>query len=245
MSDARGQFTFYRSYWEALRELPNKDRLPILDALIAYALDGTEPASLTKMQAVVFALVRPTLDAGRKKAKNGKAGGSAKQTGSKPEAPGKQTPREKENEKERENEIEKEVERELDIRRTPKAPASVPAPPVPATPPPAPVEGKAFTAFWNAYPYKVSREDAWSAWCALNPQGQMIDRLMAALEIWKASERWQEKGGKFIPKAAKWLSEGYWESPPPRADSKPAKRQPDADEQAAIRRMLEGGTDLV
>lgn len=28
------------------------------------------------------------------------------------------------------------------------------------SPPPTPVEGKAFTAFWNAYPFKASREDA-------------------------------------------------------------------------------------
>ena len=48
MSDARGQFTFYRSYWEALRELPKKDRLPILDALIAYALDGNTTLFLEK-----------------------------------------------------------------------------------------------------------------------------------------------------------------------------------------------------
>ena len=89
--DARGQFTFYRSFWDAIRCLPKKDKLPILEAVIAYALDGTEPASLTQSQTALFSLIRPNLDASRKKAKSGKSGGSSKQTISKAKANCKQT----------------------------------------------------------------------------------------------------------------------------------------------------------
>ena len=38
--DERGQFTFYRSFWEAVKGLPKKDRLPILETIISYALNG-------------------------------------------------------------------------------------------------------------------------------------------------------------------------------------------------------------
>ena len=83
--DERGQFTFYRSFWEAIKGLPKKDRLPILESIISYALDGTAPDSLTQSQMAFFLLVKPTLDSSRKKAASGKQGGS------KPQANGKQT----------------------------------------------------------------------------------------------------------------------------------------------------------
>ena len=65
----REQFTFYRSYWEAFKGLPKKDRDPVIMAICAYALDE-ETIPLTGTAAVVFALIKPTLDASRIKAKN-------------------------------------------------------------------------------------------------------------------------------------------------------------------------------
>ena len=107
--DQRGQFTFYRSYYEAIKELPKKEQLDVLMAVIAYALDGTPPQLPSGFSKAVFLLVQPTLDTGRKKASNGRKGGSKqeakrKQTGSKTEANGKQNG----SEIEKELEIEKE-----------------------------------------------------------------------------------------------------------------------------------------
>lgn len=227
MEESRGQFTFYRSYWEALRELPKKDRLPILDALIAYALDGTEPTALTKVQSAVFALIRPTLDTGRKKAKSGKLGGSnGKQTASKPQANCKQTPREKEGEKEKEKE--KEAEGEKDKRNT--APAA---------------DGKAFTQFWESYPNKAAREDAWNAWKDLNPSPDLIAKIMSSLDSWKLSSQWLDDGGRFVPHAAKWLEKGYYENSPAPKDPISKPRELDKEERAAVQRMMEGGYDAI
>ena len=102
----RGQFTFYRSYWEAIQSLPKKDRLAAYEAIAEYALDGTQP-QISGGAATVFILVKPTLDTGRKRAEIGKNGGSKteakrKQNGSKTEAKAKQTVSEKEREKEKE-----------------------------------------------------------------------------------------------------------------------------------------------
>lgn len=104
--DERKQFTFYRSFWEAVKTLPKKDRLPVLEAIISYALDGADPQGLTAGQSAFFLLVKPNLDSSRKKAASGKQGGS------KPQANRKQTAskKEKEDEKEKENENENEVE---------------------------------------------------------------------------------------------------------------------------------------
>lgn len=77
----RNQFTFYRSYWEAIRGLPKKDRENALEAIISYALEEKKPDNLSPVANAVFLLVKPTLDKGRQRAINGRAGGE--QNGSK------------------------------------------------------------------------------------------------------------------------------------------------------------------
>lgn len=109
--DNRSQFTFYRSFWEAVQSLPKKDKLPVLEAIISYALDGATPSGLSQSQSAFFLLVKPNLDASRKKAANGKQGGS------KPKANGKQTASKKEDEIENEEEEEKEKENENEIEK--------------------------------------------------------------------------------------------------------------------------------
>ena len=71
----RAQFTFYRSYWDALKTLPKKYRLQAYEAIVDYALNGTEP-HLTGSASTAFILIKPTLDTGRKRAASGKTGGT-------------------------------------------------------------------------------------------------------------------------------------------------------------------------
>lgn len=117
----RKQFTFYESFFSALRRIrKDADRAKAYDAICSYALTGEMPdlEALPDAAAIAFDLIRPTLDSSAKKAESGKAGG--KQTASKPEANGKQTGREKEGEKEIEGEIEKEIENECSLKENPK-----------------------------------------------------------------------------------------------------------------------------
>lgn len=85
----RTQFTFYRSFFEAIRELDVADQAAAYNAICAYALDG-EPPDISGAAKAVFLLAKPNLDNSRRKAENGKLGGAAeandKQNGSKPEA---------------------------------------------------------------------------------------------------------------------------------------------------------------
>ena len=104
MSEPRKQFTFYRSYYDAIQGLPKKDRSTIILAICAYAIYETEPEGLSPAASTAFELIRPTLDSARKKSDSGKQGGS------KPKANRKQSEREKEKEIEIEIEIEKEIE---------------------------------------------------------------------------------------------------------------------------------------
>lgn len=109
----RDQFTFYRSYYEALKHLPKRDRADVLMAVIGYALDEEIP-KLSGVPLSVFTLIRPTLDSGRNKAKNrlNKQKTNQEQTGTKQEQNGKEG--ESESEREGEKELEREVESECE-----------------------------------------------------------------------------------------------------------------------------------
>ena len=84
----RKQFTWYRSYYDALKELPAEEFRDIVMAVCAYALDGEEP-ELSGVARAIFTLIRPTLEVGRSKAENRSRAEqtvlSAEQTGNRPE----------------------------------------------------------------------------------------------------------------------------------------------------------------
>ena len=122
----RDQFTFYRSYYEALKQLSKKERDDVLMCICAYALDEDIP-SLSGVPFSVFTLIRPTLDSGRNKAKNraGKSKTNQEQNDNKCESNENQSSKEGEREEEREEEREGENECYKKIKRKVFAPPSV------------------------------------------------------------------------------------------------------------------------
>ena len=119
MGVARKQFTFYKSYYDAISELPKKDQAALILAVCAYALYETYPKGLSVAASTAFKLIKPTLDAGRKKAENGSMKGKANE--SKTEANRKQGENGSEKEREKEIEIENELEVEVDVEGNPLA----------------------------------------------------------------------------------------------------------------------------
>ena len=129
MKEPRKQFTFYKSYYDAIQELPKKDQSDLILAICAYALYERSPEGLSVAGSIAFKLIKPTLDAGRRKAESGALGGQAnsKQTESKTEAneskPQAKSSKPQANrkqgeiarEKEKEKEIEKEIEYEVEV----------------------------------------------------------------------------------------------------------------------------------
>lgn len=84
----RTQFTFYESFYRAISRIKdNSDRAATYDAICAYALYGTMPDldSLPDASAIAFELIKPNLDASRKKAAGGKKGSPQKDDGKIPE----------------------------------------------------------------------------------------------------------------------------------------------------------------
>ena len=92
--DERKAFSFYRSYYEASKDLPTKeDQADFLMAICSYIFDGVEP-EITGVASAMFKLAKPNLDTSIKRASVGQTGGkskaNAKQNDSKPEANAKQ-----------------------------------------------------------------------------------------------------------------------------------------------------------
>ena len=112
----RNQFTFYRSYRDALRALNAKDFKAVVLAICDYALDESEPC-LSGVPCAVFTLIRPTLDSGRNKAANRK--NKTKTNEEQNENKSEQTRKEKEGEKEEEGEREKENDSSLSVSLSP------------------------------------------------------------------------------------------------------------------------------
>lgn len=72
-----------------------------------------------------------------------------------------------------------------------------------------------FALFWEAYPRKTDKQDALKAFRKLKPDGELMLRMMAALEQQKISPQWTKDGRQFIPHAATWLNGRRWEDQMP------------------------------
>ena len=195
--EGRNQFTFYRSFAEALRYIRKPaERALAYDAICNYALYGVEPNldELPDSAALAMAVIKPILDSGKRKAKAGQQGGSKpkandKQTESKPKANASNVETNGKQEKEQEKEQEKDKEQML------YTPASKP-------------KQEAFDKFWSIYPKKVGKEAARKAFSRVKVP---VDTLTAAILAQKRSTQWQRDGGQYIPNPATWLNQGRWE----------------------------------
>ncbi len=70
----RDSTIFYRSFYEAVRELSLEQQGAIYNAIFEYSLNDSEP-TLTGICKTVFTLIKPQLDANNKRYQNGKRGG--------------------------------------------------------------------------------------------------------------------------------------------------------------------------
>ena len=96
--EERKAFSFYRSYFEAAKDLPTKeDQADFLMAICSYIFEGAEP-EISGVASAMFKLAKPNLDVSTKRANAGQIGGksnkqkaNAKQNESKTEANEEQT----------------------------------------------------------------------------------------------------------------------------------------------------------
>lgn len=81
---ARDSFIFYRSFFEAIKEIPEESQLKVYKAISSYALNQEE-IELDGVSKAIFSLIKPQLDANYKKYENGKQKKSKKEANDKQE----------------------------------------------------------------------------------------------------------------------------------------------------------------
>ncbi len=73
-----------------------------------------------------------------------------------------------------------------------------------------------FETFWAAYPKgHGNKKPSFDKWRQLNPDTELVGQIMAGLERWRRSERWEHG---FIKNADIWLRERWFEDDPPAAN---------------------------
>lgn len=91
----RDSFVFYRSFYEAIRDLPRDIQGEIYTAIMEYGLYGNETDNLKPIARSIFMLVKPIMDANNSRYENGCKGGRPKggnnQTETKPKPKQNQT----------------------------------------------------------------------------------------------------------------------------------------------------------
>ena len=194
----RTQFTFYESFYKAAKRIKDPSaRAEVYDAICEYALYGNEPDidALSEMAAIAFELIKPNIDASRKKAESGKLGGRKKQSESNLEANGSKTEaseKQEQTESKKENKKEKEGENKIENKKKS-------------------YDADGFAAFWAAYPKKAGKADALKAWNKLKPDIVLQAKMGEALTAQKKSPQWTKNNGQYIPMPSTWLNGKRWE----------------------------------
>jgi len=115
-------FTFFRSYHESLKDLETEDRRELLEAIVNFVFDDTEP-ELTGFKKTIWTLMAPNLNQSKTKSKNAQKEAKEKQTKNKKKTNKKQKekkPETKENQIENSDLLEdkeKEMDKEMELNK--------------------------------------------------------------------------------------------------------------------------------
>lgn len=68
-----------------------------------------------------------------------------------------------------------------------------------------------FEIFYKEYPRKVGKRKSKETFNKINPNQQLLDKMLKSIEHVKKSDDWQKENGKYIPHPATWLNQERWE----------------------------------
>lgn len=71
-----------------------------------------------------------------------------------------------------------------------------------------------FEEFWNAYPNKIGKGHAYTAWKKIGGAYLLLGYMLKALEWQKKTDQWRSENGKYIPHPTTWLNARRWEDEP-------------------------------
>ena len=75
-------FVFYKSYYDAIKKIPEEYQLELYNAILSYSLEGIEQTKLSPIAEAMFILIKPNIDSSQRRYEasvgNGKKGGRPK-----------------------------------------------------------------------------------------------------------------------------------------------------------------------
>lgn len=177
----RDSVVFYRSFYDAIKNIPEADQLKVYTAIMEYAMNDVQP-EIDGIALAIFLLVKPQIDANNKRYENGKKP-KVKQAVSKSEASCKQNESKseanvnvKENEKENVNVKEKDK-----------------------------TYSCAFEELWKAYPRKKEKSGAYKAYKATLNKGFSEDELMTAVKRYAEECKKEQRDSRYIKLCSTFL----------------------------------------
>lgn len=107
-----------------------------------------------------------------------------------------------------------------------------------------------FERFWSVYPRHIAKQNAKKSFDKLNPDDELLEVMIRAVNEQKKTDQWTKDNGQFIPHPATWINQKRWED-----ESVPAKpavvkvlpaqsygqRDYSSEQEEALQRMLELG----
>lgn len=222
----KGMIFFY-DWIDAFEELPAKERGELVMAMLKFHRDGEEPPKFKGKAGIIASFIFPTLSRSKARAEAGKKGGQAtvqqKQlngefASSKTQANDKQNSTTKT--KTKDKDIDKDKDNAVASSNSEAA--------------------SRFGAFWESYPRKIGKGAARAAFERLNPDAELFESLMSALESHKRSAQWTKDDGQYIPNPVTWIDQMRWEDELPAPAKESANGSFDTDEfyQAALAKSL-------
>jgi len=68
-----------------------------------------------------------------------------------------------------------------------------------------------FEKFWSEYPRKVNKGKTRGIWKKINPNAELLEKILNSLRAYKKTDQWTKDGGQYIPYPTTWLNGGRWE----------------------------------
>lgn len=176
----RDSVLFYRSFYDALKNIPSDERLKVYDAIMEYGMYDLDP-DLDGVALAIFLLAKPQIDANNKRYENG-CKAKKKRTRSETEANSKQDESVHEA-KEKEKVKEKDNVKDKDNKYS-----------------------RAFEVLWSAYPRKKEKANAYRCYKARLADGFSEDELMTAVKRYADECKARGTEARYIKLGATFLS---------------------------------------
>ena len=177
----RDSFVFYRSFYDAIKDLPRDVQGEIYTAIMEYSLYGKETENLKPIAHSVFTLMKPQIDVNNKRFENGKKGGRPK-SGNEPDGNQEET-KEKPSNNQSETKSKPNVNDNVNVK----------------------TYTCAFESLWTAYPRKKEKAKAYKCYKARLADGFSEDELETAVKRYADECKINHTEEKYIKLGATFL----------------------------------------